>query len=46
MPRDGWGREAGEHVVCAAEVGEVGAGHSLTSTLTPHQNLPALRLGS
>lgn len=45
VPCDRRGGEAREHVVCAAEMGEVGAGHGLTSTLTPHQNLAALGLG-
>jgi len=40
------GGEAGKHVIGAAEMGEVRAAHSLTSTLAPHQNLSALRLGS
>lgn len=46
VPRDRWCGEAGKHIVRAAEMGEVGAGYSLTPTLTPHQNLPALGLGS
>lgn len=45
VPRDRRRGEAGEHVVGAAEVCEVGAGHGLTSTLTPHQDLPTLGLG-
>lgn len=45
MPRDRRRGEAGKHVIGAAEVGEVGAGHCLTSALTPHQNLPTLGLG-
>lgn len=28
--------EASEHIVRAAEMSEVGAGHGLTSALTPH----------
>ena len=46
MPRDSRCGKAREHIVCAAEVGDVGTGNRLTSTLTPHQNLPALGLGS
>ena len=45
MPRDRRRGEAGEHVVRAGEVREVGAGHRLTPALTPHQDLAALRLG-
>lgn len=46
MPGDRWRGEASEHVICAAEMGDVRAGNSLTSALTPHQDLPALGLGS
>lgn len=38
--------EAAEDVVRVAEVREVGAGHGLASTLAPHEDLPALGLGS
>lgn len=45
VPRDCWCGEAGKNIIRAAEMGEVGTGHSLTSTLTPHENLAALGLG-
>lgn len=38
--------KASKHIIRAAEMSEVGDGHSLTSALTPHQNLAALGLGS
>lgn len=45
-PRDRRRGEAAEDVVRVAEVREVGAGHGLASALSPHEDLPALGLGS
>lgn len=45
-PRDRRSGETAEDVVRVAEVREVGAGHRLASALAPHEDLPALGLGS
>lgn len=45
-PHDGGGGEAGEHIVSAGKVGEVGEGHGLAPALAPHVHLATLRLGS
>lgn len=44
-PHDGRGGEAGEHIVSAGKVREVGEGDGLAPALAPHEHLPALRLG-
>ncbi|KAI1241878.1 hypothetical protein IHE44_0005381 [Lamprotornis superbus] len=44
-PHDSRGGEAGEHIVSAGKVGEVGEGHGLAPALAPHVHLATLGLG-
>lgn len=44
-PGDSRGGEAGEHIVGAAEVGEVWKDHRLAPALAPHVHMPTLALG-